>query len=351
MGLVNIIMRACFLGLAAADADPMLGHRVELHIHLDGSISPETLLEVSIARNLSLPCPICGRPVTVSDINRLLESKQPFERFDVINDIVGGDEQTLETAAENFVQMQALSGVNYTEVRYDPVRLARSQYAAQNMTAAAAVDAVRTGLLRGMASHPGVVVYQLLCAMRGMPADACVAISELAAQKKAEHAGTPGAVVGMDLAGDEVAYNNSAYITCLRDAKLKLGLNTTVHSGEFNMLEGGDVYTAVVEMGADRIGHGYAAAGNASLTALLVERKTHLECCPMSATHHGNVGNIGILHRAGVNMGLNTDDPASMFDNGTLLTCEEIVQSQQGFSAADLRAAYAAARQAAFAPL
>jgi adenosine deaminase len=347
-----IAVALVLIGSALAESDlsidPMHGHRVELHIHLDGSIAPSTLLEVSIARNLSLP--LIGHPKNVADINKLLASKQPFERFDVINDIVGGDEQTLQTAAERFVEFQARNGVKYTEMRYDPVRMARSQYAEQNMSAAAAVDAIHAGLLRGMENHPGVVIFQLLCAMRGQPPDACVVLSELAAQKRLEHAGKPGAVVGMDLAGDETTYNNSIYIDCLRDAKEKHGLNTTVHSGEFNMLQADDVYSAVVDMKADRIGHGYAAAGNKSLTALLIRRRIHLECCPMSATHHGNVVNIGILHRAGVQMGLNTDDPASMFDNGTLATCEEIVQSEQGFTQSDVLAAYASARAAAFAP-
>jgi hypothetical protein len=55
-----------------------------------------------------------------------------------------------------------------------------------------------------------------------------------------------------------------------------------------------------------------------------------------------------LLCRAGVSMGLNTDDPAAMFDNGTLATCEEIVQSEQGFKPTDILDAYAAARRAAF---
>ena len=54
--------------------------RVELHIHLDGSVSPETLLDVAKLRNMTLP--LVGRPKTVDDILRLMLSKAPWERFD-----------------------------------------------------------------------------------------------------------------------------------------------------------------------------------------------------------------------------------------------------------------------------
>ena len=54
--------------------------RIELHIHLDGSVSPETLLDVAVARNMTLP--LVGHPKTVDDILRLMLSKAAWKRFD-----------------------------------------------------------------------------------------------------------------------------------------------------------------------------------------------------------------------------------------------------------------------------
>jgi adenosine deaminase len=149
-----LALLSLLLGVASAKVDPAFGHRIELHVHLDGSISPQTLLDVSQARNLSLP--LVGYPKTVSDIQRLLSSKQPFERFDVINDIVGGDSKALEHVAEQFVAFQVANGVIYTEVRYDPVRMARSAYTPKNktMSPSDAVTSIQAGLQRGMAGTP-----------------------------------------------------------------------------------------------------------------------------------------------------------------------------------------------------
>eukprot|EP00040_Diaphanoeca_grandis_P000101 m.272394 g.272394 ORF g.272394 m.272394 type:complete len:368 (-) comp101056_c0_seq1:59-1162(-) len=340
-------------------------NRVELHIHLDGSITVQTLLEIAQFRNMGLP-PQGKVPTTVEEITFLLNSVQPFARFDIINNIVGGNTTTLGLVAEHFVDRQAASGVIYTEVRYDPVRMAVTEYniSNANITVEEAVIAITAGLQRGLnkSGRQDMQVFQLLCAMRGKSANACMAIANLTAHMRQVHSNLnlqlekgrgrrlllPAAVVGMDLAGDETTYPNAEYIDCFRYAKDTLGLNTTVHAGEFTMLEADDVLSAVVEMKADRIGHGYAAASNQSLMGLLKQRKIHLECCPMSASHHGNVQSIGVLHKAGVSLGLNTDDPASMFDNGTLATCEAIVQSELGFTHDDVVEAYTAARAAAF---
>ena len=89
--------------------------RVELHVHLDGAIAPQTLFDIATARNLTLP--LVGRPKSVSDIDRLLAAQTPFGQFDVVNDIVGGDTWSLQLVAERFVHAQAAVGVNYTEVR------------------------------------------------------------------------------------------------------------------------------------------------------------------------------------------------------------------------------------------
>ena len=76
-----------------------------------------------------------------------------------------------------------------------------------------------------------VEAHQLLCAMRGSPADACFALARLAASVRS---GRLGGVVGLDLAGDEWHFNNSvgAVVECFRYAKEVLLLNTTVHAGE-----------------------------------------------------------------------------------------------------------------------
>ncbi|CAJ1403818.1 unnamed protein product [Effrenium voratum] len=319
--------------------------RVELHVHLDGSIEPAELFAIAKARNLSLPD--IGVPGSAADLERFVAKYRSWHRFDAVNEILGGDASAVEMAAAAFVGFQAKSQVRYTEVRYDPVRLSRSSLANASISEEEVVRAVQRGLASGARRHQ-VEVYQILCAMRGKSPARCRRTADLALQLRS-HA--MGGVVGLDLAGDETDFPNEAYIECFRYAK-HAGLNTTIHSGEFNTTQSGDVHTAVFQMLADRVGHGYAAAQDAGLMQALRDRRVHVEACPNSARLHGAwaLKSISAFHQQGLLFGLNTDDPASLFGNTTAAQDESIVLERLNFTTGDVEKAYAAAFDARFGP-
>ena len=325
---------------------PFGPRRIELHVHLDGSIGLETLFDVSKARGLQLPG--IGTPRSPQDIERFISTYEGWHRFDAVNSIIGGSTSSITQAAEAFVQFQATSGVQYTEVRYDPVRLSRSSLHNSSIAQEEAVRAVQAGLAAGSAKH-GVVVYQILCAMRGASSQQCFQTADLAARCRSQ---SVGGVVGLDLAGDETDFPNRAYIDCFKHAKA-IGLNTTVHAGEFNKTMGSDVSSAIFDMAADRIGHGYAAAFDERLIHALRERRMHVEACPKSALLHGAwaLNAIRTFRQYGLSFGLNTDDPASLFSNTTAAEDEDIVLRKLGFSTEDVRSSYAAAHFARFGDL
>ena len=246
--------------------------RTQLHVHLDGAVSAQTLFEIAQSRNLSLP--LVGRPKSVRAVELLIAANVSyfsfarrrgsrnsrfsfqfgFKAFDVVNNIIGGDESALEAAAFAFVKTQADQNVTYVEVRYDPSRAARSSYVTGNVSISLedAVHAIQRGLARGLELSPPVSAYQLLCAMRDQPAAKCFEVADLAARL---HSNEPGGVVGMDLAGNEWTKltNTLEYVPCFRRAK-ELGLNTTVHVGEtlpwpLHSQTAADVWIAAVEMG------------------------------------------------------------------------------------------------------
>eukprot|EP00966_Prymnesium_polylepis_P058572 1356644-Prymnesium_polylepis.1 len=329
--------------LALALPAPPVPYRAELHVHFDGAVPIETLLRVAQQRQLSLP--VVGVPKSVADIWTALRSIAPVWRwFDFVNNVIGGDEATLTSIAEEFVARQAANGILYTEVRLDPVRAATSAYSNTSITEARAVAAIAAGLRAGSEKH-GVEAHQLLCAMRGKPAAACFSLVELAAKLRT---GALGGVVGIDLAGDEYHFNNSKgdVEACFTHAKQNLKLNVTVHAGE--MAGPDDVRTAVEDMGADRIGHGYSATADPTLMALLKERQIHVEACP--GNHPQNLPDILKYLKDGLNFGINTDDPAEYFGNTSLPQNDAIVMRELDFTTADVAKAYADARAAAFAP-
>lgn len=320
--------------------------RVELHVHLDGSVNVDTLYRICRSRKLVLPG-TSSVPRSARDLETYLARVLPtWHRFDIVNDIIGGDAPTIRAVAEAFVGFQAKSGVAYTEVRYDPTRLARSAFTNSTLTEEETVKAVEEGLALGAKKY-GVSAYQLLCAMRGQSSQKCMDLVELAAHMRSTRM---GAVVGVDLAGDESSFPNGPYVDCLRRAKVSFGLNTTVHCGEFPDTSASEVGTAVQDMQADRIGHGYQALKDPAVVSLLRERRIHIEACPASATHHGLLEAVGQFKVQKLNFGLNTDDSASFFNNVSLPAIDDVVKTKLGFTDADTVKAYAHARAAAFGP-
>eukprot|EP00427_Karlodinium_veneficum_P031348 CAMPEP_0169182926 /NCGR_PEP_ID=MMETSP1016-20121227/349_1 /TAXON_ID=342587 /ORGANISM="Karlodinium micrum, Strain CCMP2283" /LENGTH=352 /DNA_ID=CAMNT_0009258247 /DNA_START=67 /DNA_END=1125 /DNA_ORIENTATION=+ len=330
--------------IASVDAK---SRRVELHVHLDGSIDAGELFTIAQRRGLHLKDERGPINSSAELEEYLLDIQPPWHRFDVINDIIGGDVKTIRKVAEDFVAHQARSGVVYTEVRYDPVRLAHSSLAETNITESEAVEAVRDGLAAGAEKY-SLHVYQILCAMRGSSADACFKTAALAAKMRSSQM---GGVVGLDLAGDETSYPNDAYIKCFKHAKHVLGLNTTVHAGEFKGVSPDEIRSAIVEMGADRIGHGYAAAADSAIIKLLQQSQVHVEACPASAQRHGLLQSVTAFRTNRLNFGLNTDDPSHFFGNTTLAKVESLVTSVLGFNNDDIEKAYSAALSATFGPL
>ena len=85
--------------------------------------------------------------------------------------------------------------------------------------------------------------------------------------------------------------------------------------------------------------------------AVLKARRVHLEARPGSAKTEGHLELIGALRDAGLNFGLNEDDPGPGFGNCTMAAIEELVTRRLGFTASDVAAAHARALSAAFGPV
>ena len=118
-------------------------------------------------------------------------------------------------------------------------------------------------------------------------------------------------IVGVDLAGDEYrfpAHLFKPHFKRIRDA----GLHVTVHAGEADGPQ--SVWSAIQDLGAERIGHGFRAIEDPKLVDYLAEQGIGLECCPTSNLHTSTVRNyashpIKQLADRGVKFCLNTDDP------------------------------------------
>ncbi len=134
----------------------------------------------------------------------------------------------------------------------------------------------------------------------------------------------PEGSVGFGIGGPEADVPRGEFAGIFRRAR-DLGLHSVPHAGE--TVGPQDVWASIDLLGAERIGHGIAAARDRALMSALVDRGITLEVCPTSNVCTGAVASMDehpfpVLRDAGVRVTLNTDDPG-MF--GTDLNREYVV--------------------------
>lgn len=240
--------------------------KAELHCHLDGSLRPATLLELSLARGLTLPATTAeslAQWMRVDDARNLEEYLARFGHTLAV--MQRADE--LERVAYEFVVDAAADGVRYTEVRFCPALNTRESLSADD-----ALTAVHRGLTRGE-EETGTVARVIICALRSLTWPHAMEMAEVAV------AGRMRGVVAFDLAGGEFGNPAHAHAEAFDFAR-NADLAVTVHAGEGD--GAGSIREAVHRCAADRIGHGTRLFEDASLEQYVIDRRIPLEVCPTS---------------------------------------------------------------------
>ncbi len=295
--------------------------KAELHLHLEGSIAPETAVELA-ARH--------GTPLTRDDVLQryaYADFKGFLEAFKWVTTLLHAPED-YALVAERLAQQLAAQNVVYAEVTLSVgVMLRRKQDPMANFVA-----------IRGaVACAKGLRVAWVFDAVRQFGPAAAMEVARLAAQVKSE------GVVAFGLGGDELALPAAAFLKAYEYAAAQ-GLHRLVHAGEIGGPE--SVRDAIEILGAERIGHGLAAMRDASTVDLLADRQVPLELCPSSNLRTGALARqlgrpdaqladypLRSLFRRGLRMTLSTDDPA-MF--GTTLIDEYGLAYKLGFAPFEL---------------
>lgn len=267
--------------------------KVELHIHLEGTITSE--VAVSLARRHGLD-PEAALPLVDGSYPPVFDDFMQFVRLylAVSRQIRTPDE--LATIAADLARRQADQGVRYTEVTFTALTHVRN-----GMESRAMWSALREGLAEGGPNCEFGVVVDAVRNLGPEHAEQTVALLE--------DADAP--IVGVGLTGQEDPAKESEF-KVLRQAADRLGLGLTVHAGEVG--PPASVLAALDDLGADRIGHGIAAVRVADLLARLASEQVPLEVCPSSNAMLRLVPSLdehpfAQLWRAGVNITVNSDDP------------------------------------------
>ncbi|XP_027477815.1 adenosine deaminase isoform X3 [Zalophus californianus] len=326
--------------------------KVELHVHLDGAIKPETILYYGRKRGIALPAETPGELQDIIGMDKPLSLSGFLAKFDYYMPAIAGCREAIERIAYEFVEMKAKEDVVYVEVRYSPHLLANSKVepipwnqAEGDLTPDEVVALVSQGLQKGEQDF-GVKVRSILCCMRHQP-NWSLEVVEMC--KKYQHQ----TVVAMDLAGDENIKGSSLFpghVKAFEEA-VRSGIHRTVHAGEVGSAE--VVREAVDTLRTERLGHGYHTLEDETLYARLRQENMHFEVCPWSSyltgawkwdTEHAVVR----FKHDQANYSLNTDDP--LIFKSTLETDYQMTKQHMDFTEEEFKRLNINAAKSSFLP-
>ena len=299
----------------AIDPATFLRHlpKVELHLHLEGSITPSTLVELS-RRNDTHPL----TPNLAVNLYRYEDFPSFLMSFKAVT-------ERLHTPADydlityNMVRDLAAQGVRHAEVYISFGIL----YRFGRLDVDEVFAAIETGRRRAEADF-GTTVLWLIDAVRHFGAEEAARVFRKAADLRRDHP----SIIGIGIGGDEARGPANEFRESYAEAR-EAGLHLTAHAGEST---GAESIWAALNIGAERIGHALAAQHDQELMDILAERQIPLElnltsnlrtgCCPSIDQHP-----LRLYFEYGLMVTLNSDDPP-MFGSDLL---NEYILAHQHF--------------------
>lgn len=315
---------------------------IELHLHLDGAIPPETMWALAKEKGITLPAETLDEfrawlveTSDCADVNTYLARFElPLQLMQEKEDIVRVTKDVLTTLCRQ--------GHLYDEVRFAPQLHKRN-----GLSQRQAIEAVLEGRRQALAENPGYGAGILLCAMCIGPETVNME-ENLETVRLAKEFLNRG-VVGADLAGAE-GIVPLANFRPVFDLANELGVPATCHAGDS---QGPDTVADALSFGVTRIGHGHHIAGDPALVQEAIRRGVTLEICPTSniqchtqpsyAEHPAKK-----LLRAGVRLTISTDNMTLAAVN--LQDEYRHCLQDMGFTAEDLKRTILYAAEAVFLP-
>ncbi|HEV8130798.1 MAG TPA: adenosine deaminase [Acidobacteriota bacterium] len=293
--------------------------KIELHVHLEGSITPQQLRSLSKKYGTSLAGP--DRPDPVAELYRF----QTFAEFLNAYKICCQHLQTPEDyawLAGSLLQRLADEHCVYAEVLLTPSICTRFGLPSDEV-----IDAVLDRAAG--AARSGLMTRWVLDTVRQWGPDPCWQTLETAMRFK------NSGVVGICIGGDEASEPARAFRDIFEAAE-KAGLHRTAHAGEVG--DARSVWQAIEELRAERIGHGIHALEDPKLVEYLIQHNLPLDISITSNFRTGAADTskthpIRQIAERGIAFTLNSDDPG-LFQT-TLQQEWELAAQILGWSAED----------------
>jgi adenosine deaminase/aminodeoxyfutalosine deaminase len=311
--------------------------KTELHLHLEGTILPATLVELSARHD--------AQPLTLAEaeaLYRFTDFTGFLDAFRAVSKQLIGPED-YELAAWRMIEHLAEQGVVHAEVF-----IAVGVIYLWRKDDPGAFEPIFAGLERARERGErelGISIYWIFDAVRHFTVEEAERVFRKAAELKPAHP----SIIGIGLGGDERRCGSAAF-AALYEQAAQAGLRLTNHAGETT---GPEAIREALAIGSERIGHALSAGQDFYLLQDLKERDIPLELnltsnvrtgvCPSYAAHP-----LRKYFDAGLLVTLNSDDPA--FFGSDLANEFLLAHTEQGFTRDELRQLAANSVRASFLP-
>jgi adenosine deaminase len=272
--------------------------KTDLHVHLDGSLRLNTILELAEERGVTLPADTAEGLAESISMGRSCEDLTDYLKgFDVTLSVLQ-DERALYRAAYELAEDAASENVRYMEVRYSPIL-----HTQKGMKLTRILESVLEGLSDARDEF-GIHCNVIVCGIRHIEPEQSLRLAELAVAYQGK------GVVGFDLAGAEYDYPAKRF----REAFYLIrnnNVNCTIHAGEAYGPE--SIHQAIHVCGAHRIGHGTRLREDGSLLNYVTNHRIPLEVCLNSNVQTQAVTSLTshplkFYYDFGVRLTINTDN-------------------------------------------
>lgn len=308
--------------------------KVELHLHLEGSVAPQTLLELAQRNRVEIPAQ------DVAGVERLFEYCHFREFLDVFMVLAGAivTGEDFERLAYELGLALAAQHVVYAEVMLSPM-----QHIRRGVDLCEAIDGAAAGFARARRER-GILVQLALDYGRQYGPDGAWPVLDAALRSRANEVN----VVAWSIGGNEIGHPPEPFAEVFAAARAG-GLHLMAHAGE--VVGPASVWGALQTLGVERLGHGIRSADDPTLLDYLSTTGVALDVCPSSNIYTGAVPSweshpLRQLYASGATVTINSDDPT--FFQTTLTDEYRKIVDYFGFTADDICNLVRGSVQAAF---
>jgi aminodeoxyfutalosine deaminase len=311
--------------------------KAELHLHLEGTITPTTLVELS-TRHDTKPISLAA----AEELYQFTDFTGFIEAFKAVTRLLTGPDD-YELAAWRMMERLAAQGVVHAEVYISVgvIYLWRNHDPQSFEPIFAGLERARK---RGE-SELGLSLYWIFDAVRHFTVEEAVTVFRKAAALRPQFP----SIIGIGLGGDERRAGSAPFRECYAEAA-RAGLRLTNHAGETT---GPEAIWEALSIGSERLGHTLSAIEDQNLIEELKARKIALELNPTSNVRTGVCPSFADhplrkYFDSGLLVTINSDDPA--FFGSDVANEYLLAHTQQGFTREELRALAANSIRASFLP-